>query len=178
MFSRKILRTTVILLLIIINIGCDQLTKSIVRRKVMPFAEIHLLDNHLTITKVENTGAFLSAGHVLPGIVRFIVLSLFPMAALLFGVYYVITRHHLSRLAFVGLSFIIGGGIGNVFDRMYHGSVTDFLHIRFGIFQTGIFNMADVSIMTGGGLLLLSWLLSKKKATDTDASKDDQSSLA
>jgi signal peptidase II len=49
----------------------------------------------------------------------------------------------------LALSFAIGGGIGNIYDRLVHGSVTDFMHINFGLFQTGIFNMADVSIMVG-----------------------------
>ena len=50
--------------------------------------------------------------------------------------------------------FIIGGGIGNIYDRFVYGSVTDFFHIDFVIFQTGIFNMADVSVMVGMFILL------------------------
>ena len=172
MLSKNITRTVIILLLIVTNISCDQVTKSIVRRRVLPYAEINLLNNHLVITKVENTGAFLSAGHILPGVLRFILLSLLPMAALLFGVYYVLTKRHLAATALTGLCFIIGGGIGNIFDRVYHGSVTDFLHIRFGVLQTGIFNMADVSIMTGTGLLLLSWLIKKKQQLPNDPAAD------
>lgn len=162
MFSKKIVRVLLIFLLIVTNIGCDQVTKSIVRERVTPYATINLLNDHLTITKVENTGAFLSAGQVLPGAIRFILLSLLPLAALVFGIVYVFTKQQLSPAALTGLCFVIGGGIGNIFDRIYHGSVTDFLHISFGSLQTGIFNMADVSIMTGTGLLLLSWLLKKK----------------
>src|SRR5437016_3246956 len=139
MLSKKIIRIIIILSLIITNVGCDQVTKSIVRRRVMPYAQISLLNGYLMITKVENTGAFLSAGNVLPGVIRFILLSLLPMAALLFRLFYVFTKQHLSSAALTGLCFIIGGGIGNVFDRIYHGSVTDFLHIRFGVLQTGIF---------------------------------------
>jgi len=55
----------------------------------------------------------------------------------------------------VGMCFLIGGGIGNIADRMIYGSVTDFLHLTFGALQTGIFNMADVSIMMGILLILL-----------------------
>jgi signal peptidase II len=55
----------------------------------------------------------------------------------------------------IGLCFIIGGGVGNLFDRILYGSVTDFLYVKFGIFQTGIFNMADVSIMAGLFIILL-----------------------
>ena len=59
----------------------------------------------------------------------------------------------------IGLCFVIGGGVGNLFDRIVYGSVTDFLYLKFGIFQTGIFNMADVSIMTGMSVILLQFLL-------------------
>jgi signal peptidase II len=55
----------------------------------------------------------------------------------------------------IGLCFVIGGGVGNLFDRILYGSVTDFLYVKFGIFQTGIFNMADVSIMAGLFIILL-----------------------
>ena len=61
----------------------------------------------------------------------------------------------------IGLCFVIGGGVGNLFDRILYGSVTDFLYLKFGIFQTGIFNMADVSIMTGISIVLLQFLLKR-----------------
>jgi signal peptidase II len=61
-----------------------------------------------------------------------------------------------------GFCFVIGGGIGNVFDRIVYGSVTDFLHINFGFFQTGIFNLADLSIMTGVFIILLQSLFKRK----------------
>ena len=63
-----------------------------------------------------------------------------------------------------GICFLIGGGIGNIYDRIVYGSVTDFFHIDFVIFKTGIFNVADMSIMTGIGLLLLQSFKQKIKA--------------
>lgn len=69
----------------------------------------------------------------------------------------------------IGVCFLIGGGIGNIYDRIVYGSVTDFLHMDFVLFKTGIFNMADVSIMTGIGLLLLQTLLAKKKKSKSPA---------
>jgi signal peptidase II len=66
-------------------------------------------------------------------------------------------------MTFVGLSFIVGGGIGNLYDRILYSSVTDFFHIDLGgIFKTGIFNMADVSVMVGMGLILLAGITHKK----------------
>ena len=61
----------------------------------------------------------------------------------------------------IGLCFVIGGGVGNLLDRIVYGSVTDFLYLKFGIFQTGIFNMADVSIMTGMFLVFLQFFFKK-----------------
>jgi signal peptidase II len=65
-----------------------------------------------------------------------------------------LTKKNLSNLTIIAICFIVGGGIGNIYDRLIYGSVTDFLHIDFIIFQTGIFNMADVSIMTGTFIVL------------------------
>ncbi len=70
--------------------------------------------------------------------------------------------------------FLIGGGIGNIYDRIVYGSVTDFLHMDFVLFRTGIFNLADVSIMVGIGLLLLQNLtaakIKKQEATQGEIS--------
>ena len=52
--------------------------------------------------------------------------------------------------------------VANIFDRMFFGSVTDFLYINFGgIFKTGIFNIADLSVTTGMILVIL-WSFKKK----------------
>ena len=64
----------------------------------------------------------------------------------------------------IGFAFVIGGGIGNLIDRIFYGSVTDFFQIRLGIFRTGIFNMADVAV-TLGVILILALSLRKKEAS-------------
>jgi signal peptidase II len=65
------------------------------------------------------------------------------------------------------MCFLIGGGIGNIYDRIKFGSVTDFLHIDFILFRTGIFNLADVSIMIGIGILLLHSFLGNRLSPET-----------
>ncbi len=165
MMSRRILKTTGIFLILLTNIGCDQISKDIVRRKINYNEIISLVDNRLTLTKVENTGAFLSVGSNMPDFMKFILLSGIPLFALAFGIVYLFTRKHLSTISRLALSFAIGGGLGNIYDRIIHGSVTDFLHIDFGIFQTGIFNMADVSIMVGMILFIVQSLQTKSPQT-------------
>jgi signal peptidase II len=155
MNTKKVITNIAVLLVLVANIGCDQISKNIVRQKVDYYENISLISSYFTLTKVENTGAFLSVGSALPETLKFILLSGIPVLALTFGVGYMFLRKNISKMSMLALSFAIGGGIGNIYDRIVHGSVTDFLHINLGVVQTGIFNMADVSIMVGMGLFLL-----------------------
>ena len=71
----------------------------------------------------------------------------------------------MNMFTLVGFCCIIGGGIANVYDRIVYGSVTDFLHLDFGGFlRTGIFNLADVSVMVGMGCLIVGSFKKKKEA--------------
>ena len=161
MNEKKTIKFILLLFLVALNVGCDQVSKIIVRQKIDYNENISLIKNHLTLTKVENTGAFLSMGDNLPEVARFTLLSLLPILILGFGLYYLLTQKDLPVLMQLGMCFLLGGGIGNIYDRLKFGSVTDFLHIDFGLFSTGIFNFADVSIMVGIGVLLIHSLKSK-----------------
>jgi signal peptidase II len=160
----KIQGTPRILLLItilILNVAADQITKSMMRAHI--YDQYPFFDGHVTLLHVENSGAFLSLGDKLMQPFRFILLTLVPIIALAAALAYVLVKNRLSMLLSVGIVFCIGGGIGNLYDRMVHGSVTDFMHLQFGPLQTGIFNSADVSIMVGLGLILLDGFLRRKE---------------
>ncbi len=58
-----------------------------------------------------------------------------------------------KRLAWA-LSLIIGGALGNGLDRILHGAVADFVHLHWGSLSWYVFNLADVAIVAGVGLLL------------------------
>jgi len=163
MLKNKIFRTFLVLLLISVNIGCDQVSKAIVRESVDKQEWIEVYKDNLILTNVENHGAFFGWLSDLNPVYKNIFLSLLPALAILSILFVVLTRMNLKRTTVIGLSFIIGGGIGNIFDRIAYGSVTDFLHIHFGFFRTGIFNMADVSIMVGMGFVLLDLVLNKNE---------------
>jgi signal peptidase II len=150
-----LVRSLLILLLVGLNIGCDQLSKKVVRQELSYTDNIKVFTDHITLMKVENSGAFLSVGTELPESVKFILLTLLPVLVLGAAMFGLLVKTRMPRLVVVGTSFLIGGGLGNLFDRLRYGSVTDFLHIDFGIFQTGVFNLADVSIMIGISLILL-----------------------
>lgn len=151
----KYLRTLLILIVLGSNIGCDQVSKNIARQSLQYNEQIGYFNNYLMLIKVENAGAFLSLGDSLPQPLRSLLLTLMPIAALAFALIYLFAKKDLSTTAVTGICFVIGGGIGNIYDRIVYGSVTDFLHMDFGIFRTGIFNMADVSVMIGTLLVLV-----------------------
>ncbi|MGV3686638.1 MAG: signal peptidase II [Daejeonella sp.] len=156
-----LIRNSLILVAILLNIGCDQVTKNIARNKIDYYETISVVDNFLTLTKVENRGAFLSLGSTMPALVKILILNILPLSVLLWGLYLLMKKSTMSTLLITGICFVIGGGAGNLYDRFRFGSVTDFLHLNFGLFQTGIFNMADVSIMTGAGMILMDIYLKK-----------------
>ncbi|MFN8345048.1 MAG: signal peptidase II [Spirosomataceae bacterium] len=162
MIIKKVLRTFLILMIVGVNIGCDQVSKNIVRQNVYYNDSIELIGKHLTLTKVENTGAFLSLGAALPEFAKVLFLLILPVVALFLGLGFLLLKSDLSHQRLIGLGFIIGGGIGNIFDRWQYGSVTDFLHIQIGLFQTGIFNLADVSIMTGALIIFAEAFIRRK----------------
>lgn len=152
----KLSRSAFIIVLIVVNIAIDQISKFLVRNHVIPHKETELLGNYFILTNVENSGAFLGMGSNLNPTVKLIVLLILPIAVLLFVLRHVFKDKSLDKTSLIGFSCIIGGGFANIYDRLLYGQVTDFFHIDLGgFFRTGIFNMADVSVMTGMGLLIL-----------------------
>jgi signal peptidase II len=163
MKMKRTLRNLLILLLLVINVGCDQISKSIVRQKVDFNENIRVFDDFVTLTKVENTGAFLSLGHNLPRIAYIILMIIIPLLVLGYALYYLMTRNLHSKLFILGLCLIVGGGFGNIIDRILYGSVTDFLHFNFVVFQTGIVNMADISVTAGFFILIYELYINRLK---------------
>ncbi len=163
---KNVIRILSVVLILGLNVGCDQVSKNIVRENINYGDKITLVKNFLTLTKVENTGAFLSLGNSLPQPFRFIVLAIFPIFILGLALAYLLFKKDISKISIVGISLLIGGGIGNIYDRIMYGSVTDFLHADFILFQTGIFNFADISIMTGLFIIILEMLFRKLSHTE------------
>lgn len=157
-------RTVYIVILIIINIIADQVSKFWVRANVAPSSETELIGQKLILTNVENSGAFLGMGSDMNPTLKIIVLLILPVVVLAFVFRHILIDRTMDRWSLIGFCCIVGGGIANVYDRIMYGSVTDFLHIDLGgIFKTGIFNVADMSVTFGMILLLIGALLSRKK---------------
>lgn len=157
------LRLVIIFVTLGATIALDQISKVIVRDEIAYHERIEVIPKYFTLTKIENSGAFLSLGNNFPPVLKTILLTILPVIVLAGCLYYVITSKGLSRNSIYALSLIVGGGVGNLYDRILYGSVTDFMHMDFVIFQTGIFNIADMAIMAGMFMILGESFLKRKK---------------
>ncbi|NNE76695.1 MAG: signal peptidase II [Pricia sp.] len=156
------LRKLSIIFLVLLNIGCDQISKNVVRNTVESAGYIQVIEDHFILTNVENTGAMLGFGRNLPPILKIIVLQILPVIVLFILLVRILQKSKIDKWLIIAFAFVIGGGIGNLIDRIAYGSVTDFFQIRLGVFRTGIFNMADVSVTTGIVLLIFISVWNKK----------------
>ncbi|AHF15476.1 signal peptidase II [Niabella soli] len=167
--KNKIVRLLILLLIVAGNLSCDQLSKSVVREKISYLEQVPVAGHFITLTRVENTGAFLSLGQTWPYVLKLILLIILPVATIFAVAVHMLRKQTLSLLTIIALGFIIGGGTGNLYDRVLYGRVTDFVHMDFHLFQTGIFNMADVSVMTGTLLMLAELILRMRRRLSNPA---------
>lgn len=138
-----------------LNIGCDQISKNVVRKNVEASERIELIGQNFILTKVENKGAMLGFGAELPTVIKILLLQVLPVVVLLVLFFRVLRKSNMNKWLVFAFACVIGGGIGNLIDRIAYGQVTDFFYIDLGGYmKTGIFNMADVSV-TMGVLLIL-----------------------
>jgi len=144
-----------------ITIALDQWTKHLARVWLAAAAPHRY--SILTLLYAENTGAFLSLGANLPPQTRSLIFSGVVALALGVGIYALMTNRVGGAADSIAVAFILGGGIGNLIDRVFRaGRVTDFLYMSIGPLHTGVFNVADIAITGGVIWLLLSWLFAKK----------------
>jgi len=152
-------------ILLSVLLGCDQITKQMARARLKDRDTISFFYNTLRLDYVENTGTLFGLGSNLTGIPAFIIHSLIPwIILLLLGIYTIKQRNRMSQPAFISMGFILGGGFGNIMDRILSGShVTDFIDIGIKNFRTGFFNLADFFLITGIIILIVMLRKDRKK---------------
>lgn len=156
----------VILLIMLTCVGCDQITKSIAKDTLRMSPPRTYLSETFRLQYAENTGAFLSLGSGLPKVVRTWLFTFLSGGLLIGLLLYMLMSRDLNRQHIFALSMILGGGFSNLIDRMLHdGRVVDFMNMGIGNVRTGIFNFADVLIMSGMGLIILFNLHLHRKTT-------------
>ena len=122
-----------------------------------PIEFIPIIDFYLTFNSGVAFGFLDLGSRVMSNILTF--------AGILIVVYMlVLLKNENDNTKKLALSIIIGGALGNIFDRLPDGYVTDFLHLKINNFSFFIFNIADASITIGAVLLIYLELFNKENA--------------
>lgn len=134
-------------------IGCDQATKNIATKTLLDSPPKSYLNDTVRFDYALNPGGFLSLGRNLSPQSRQWIFVGFNTCMLLGVAATLLLFRRLTLTAFVCLTLILAGGIGNLIDRVSNdGLVTDFIILGIGPVSTGVFNVADIAVTTGGVL--------------------------
>jgi signal peptidase II len=144
------MRIAVLVFVLFATIGCDQSTKAVARAYLEPGQPVRLLGGVVMLAVVENPGAMLGLGEFLPDAVRFVLFVFAIGVVLVVALGYLAFSRHLSRHVVVAGALTVAGGFGNLVDRIVQsGCVTDFVILGIGRYRTGVFNVADLAILSG-----------------------------
>lgn len=152
-----------IVTLLLATVGLDRITKVIARDRLESAPPISLFGGIVRLDYVENPGAFLGLGSGLSETTRFWIFSVL-VGGFLIGLFlYVLINRRLSVIEVAAFSLILGGGLGNLIDRVLYDYVIDFLVVGIRRLRTGVFNVADLAITAGVGLLFLRQIRSARR---------------
>jgi signal peptidase II len=151
----------VYLLIAFVVVVLDRWTKHLVALRIPLYRHLQIIPGFFSLTHTENTGAAFSLFANSTGpwktglLIGFSVIALVVVSILLWK------NHHAHMVTGIGLSLIMGGALGNLWDRVLRGRVVDFLLLYVKEYQWPVFNLADSAIVIGAGLLVLEILFHK-----------------
>ena len=140
----------------VLIVVADQFTKVLVLGSFQ-YGDSLPLTSFFNLVRVHNLGAAFSFLAGAGGWQRWFFTGLGIVAALV--MVWLLRSHAGQRLFCSAISFILGGAVGNVIDRLLHGYVVDFLDFHWAGWHFPAFNVADCAITLGAGLLILDELL-------------------
>lgn len=141
-------------------LALDRFTKRLVAKDIPLHGSIPVINRVFYITHWENTGAAFGLFENSPSHWKIVLLVLFSVVALVI-VSALLWRSRAMTASAVGLSLILGGALGNLWDRALTGRVVDFLLVYLGSYEWPAFNVADSAIVVGAGLLVFEILFAK-----------------
>lgn len=145
-------------LLIALLIAADQVSKALISSNPSAYANIEVIRDFFYITYVKNTGA---AWSMMAG--QRALLSV--IAAVAIGVmllYMQKAKRKKEHLTVLALALMAAGAAGNLIDRLLLGYVRDFLNFYIFGYDFPVFNVADICLCVGVGLLILATILEKE----------------
>lgn len=155
-------RSGIIILLVVM---LDRLSKLFIRASYAPWDVTVVIPRVFNIVHAENPGAAFSMLAGAPPMVRAVLLvgvSVVVMAIV--GVMLWRLPKNAGALMSTLLALVFGGAFGNLWDRVFRGSVTDFAQVFIGSYEFPAFNVADSAITIGAALLVLDLLRGRRAA--------------
>jgi signal peptidase II len=142
----------------------DRLTKIYIQTHFSALDVMPVIPGFFNIVHVENPGAAFGFLADAPSQWRRMILVAAALAVMaIISVMLFRPRARESALTQTGLALVLGGALGNFWDRAVRGTVTDFLQFFFGSYEFPSFNVADICIDVGAGLLLIDLWRSRKR---------------
>lgn len=141
--------------LVVATVLMDRWTKLLIQRRFDLNESISVVDGFFNITYVRNTGVAFGIFSSISSPAKSVLLSVFTACAAVVVVTYSVRSPVRNRLLQIALSLILGGALGNLYDRLAYGYVVDFLEFYAGSYHWPSFNVADTAISTGVALLAL-----------------------
>jgi len=150
----------------------DRISKAFIKVHVASFDTITVIPGWFNIVHTENPGIAFGLLADASGLWRNVVLIGFS-AAVLVAISAILLYHGAKHdlLVRTALGFVLGGALGNLYDRIVNGTVTDFVEVHAGPHYFPAFNVADSAITIGACLLLLDmwWAKERKVSHATEA---------
>jgi signal peptidase II len=161
---------TVHFLLALLVVLFDRWTKRLVAARIGMYAHIQIIPGFFRLTHTENTGAAFSLFADSPSHWKTVLLIGFSMIAMV--IVSVLLWKQMRALTMTGIAFslILGGAVGNLWDRLASGRVVDFLLFYVKQYQWPVFNLADSAIVVGAALLVIEILWGKSGTHETPVS--------
>jgi signal peptidase II len=156
-------------LIAVLVVLLDRATKAVVARNISLHDGIQVIPGFFRITHVENRGAAFGLFADSPGQWKIAMLVLFSIVALVVVTALLWRNSHAMTSTGIGLALVLGGAVGNLWDRLLNGRVVDFLLFYVGQYQWPAFNVADSAIVCGAGLLVIEILFAKAPAAEKSA---------
>lgn len=169
-FTGFIRRRALGLWLAALALGLDQLTKLWATGALVRGSQ-SIIDGLVAFTLSFNRGVAFSFLADIPHAHMPYYLAGFAGAVSVIFVIYMPTG---SRLFQAGLGCIVGGAVGNMIDRIVFGGVIDFIHVYKGDWSFPVFNVADIAINIGVGLILLDALRQSKMTKTKTTNKQPE----
>ena len=138
----------------------DILSKNFIQKEII-YGEQVEITSFLSLVHFQNTGAAFSFLSDQGGWQRYFLIAISLLAVLYIP--WLINQYKKNILIVIGLLLILGGAIGNLYDRVSYGYVIDFIYLHFAEFYWPAFNVADSAISLGVLLFLYGSFKSYKK---------------